>query len=430
MIKLNKASMLAVGLATGLVACGGGSSSPGADGGTNPDGGGPPRDGSNPTPDAPPLDCEGVTPVEGTPALGLEQLPGTYAEPLLALSPEGDPRVFVLERGGRVRIVGGGEFLSVPEITGSPEVFGEQGLLGLAFHPGFATNGRVYVVWSGDGDNHNVHVDEFTVSAADPDVVDPGSQRSIMNITHRYENHNGGMAVFGPDGMLYVSVGDGGSGCDPDENAQDPTHLNGKILRVNVDAGGTYTVPADNPFDNEVWHLGLRNPWRFSFDRETGDLYIGDVGQKDFEEINVAAAGASGLDFGWDTYEADLCHANADGECGPEGDATNTYRDSCDTTNITFPVIQTGDSPSIIGGHVYRGCRLPGYHGRYFYGDYASNWVRSFIWNGSAATAPMEFPSLITPTGEPSLAAIGKDHLGELLFVDINAGLVYRMVPN
>lgn len=432
MMKLNAASVRSIGLASVLSlavgACGGGSSGGGGDGGGNPDGGGN-GDGNNNLPDATPLDCEGVTSVGGMPALTLEQLPGSYIDPVLALSPPDDSRIFVVERDGHVKIVGGGTFLTVPEVVGVS--VGEQGLLGLAFHPQFATNGRVFVVWAINAADNNVHVDEFTVSAGDPDVVDAGSQRTIMDIPHEYDNHNGGMAAFGPDGMLYVTVGDGGGRCDEDERAQDPTELNGKLLRIDVSSTATpYTVPTDNPFDNEVFHLGLRNPWRFSFDRATGDVYIGDVGQNDFEEINVAPAGTMGLDFGWDTYEADLCHAEGTGNCKPTGDGQNTFRDTCSTTGITMPVVQTGDSPSIIGGHVYRGCRMPGYHGRYFYGDYASNWVRSFIWDGAGGTtAEMEFPSLITPGAEPSLAAIGTDHLGELLFVDIDAGAVYRMIP-
>lgn len=430
---MKKLIFLALPLSMALAACGGGSSNGGDGGGSNPDGANNDDGGSTPTADATPLNCEGVTPVEGTPGLGLEQIPGTYAEPLLALSPPGDARIFVVERGGHIKIAGGGEFLAVDDVTESSEVLGEQGTLGLAFHPDFASNGKFYVTWTAKAENDNRwHLDEYTVMSGDPNRGDPASKRPIMDIAHEFDNHNGGAIGFGPDGMLYASIGDGGSRCDPDENAEDPTVLNGKMMRIDVsrsEGGKNYAIPAGNPFDNEVWHLGLRNPWRWSFDRETGDQYIGDVGQNNFEEIDVAPAGTSGLDFGWDTYEADLCHANADGRCEPEDDGRNTFRDSCDPTGITFPVVQHDDSPSIIGGHVYRGCRMPGYHGRYFYGDYAGQWVRSFIWTGGAATSQMEHPGLITPAGEPSLAAIGVDHLGELLFVDINAGTVYRMIP-
>ena len=264
---------------------------------------------------------------------------------------DGSGRLFVAEQEGRIRIVKDGALVERPfiDITGRIASGGERGLLGLAFHPDYPTDPRFFVNYT-DRDGNTV-VSSFTVSGADPDVADPDSETLLMHITQPYANHNGGAVEFGPDGMLYIGMGDGGSGGDPQGNGQRlDTHL-GKILRIDVDvapgSAAAYEVPTDNPFVNEaeakpeIWLYGLRNPWRMRFDRETGDLWIGDVGQNAWEEIDVARAGQKGLNYGWNTMEGAHCFSPQSG---------------CDENGLVLPVAEyeNGVGCAVIGGVVVR----------------------------------------------------------------------------
>ena len=410
--RLTRLARLACAIAAVTAACGGGGGSsdapPVLDGRLADAGAGA---------DARELSCTGTT-VEGTPELALEMVQDGFSNPTLALSPISDPRVFVVQLDGTIHIAGVGQFMDVANVQSG----GEQGLLGMAFHPDFGANGRFFLFYTVNG--NSLHVDEFTTRAGNPNEGDPDSRVELLSIPHTYSNHNGGMLNFGPDGFLYISTGDGGDGCDPEANAQDPTVLLGKLLRIDVDhqdPGKNYAIPAGNPLGNEVYHLGLRNPWRFSID-STGDIYIGDVGQGTFEEIDIAPAGMAGLDFGWDTWESHVCHAEGDNGC-----SNGSFHDTCDETGVTWPVIDVdrANSTAIIGGPVYRGCRMPGYHGTYFYSDHYQGWVRTFKWDGVAATEMTDRPTLT----RDDISAYGVDGLGEILIAEYSAGVIWRVVP-
>ncbi len=339
--------------------------------------------------------------------------------PVHVASPPGDAgRLFVVEQSGRVRLVVNGELRATPylDITGRVAFGGERGLLSIAFHPSFAANGRFYVNYTdGEGD---VRISEFR--AADPaaEAADPASEIILAEIPHReHDNHNGGMVAFGPDGYLYASVGDGGGSGNPLRTAQDPASLLGKLLRFDVESPST-PVPG-NPNGNAVYDRGLRNPWRFSFDRQTGDLFIGDVGQGDREEIDFKAAAAPGqapppgTDWGWSVKEGTLCF--------PE---TAT----CDSSGLTDPVLDYGRAEGlvVIGGHVYRGVSLPDLAatGTYFYADSGSGFVRTFrVVNGQA----VDQQDLTTQLRVPVPVSFGEDGCGELYLVDL-LGTVSKIV--
>jgi glucose/arabinose dehydrogenase len=349
--------------------------------------------------------------------IALEVFQSGFSSPLFASSPPGDTdRLFVVERGGLVRIVKDGGILPTPflDLTGVAGGSGEQGLLGLAFHPAYASNGYLFVNYTdASGDTH---VARYTVSA-DPDVVDAGSAEPILFVDQPYSNHNGGMLAFGPDGMLYAGLGDGGSGGDPDGNGQDRTTLLGSLLRLDVDAGLPYGIPADNPFAGhatyreEIWAFGLRNPWRFSFDRQNGDLYIGDVGQSVVEEIDYQRADSpGGENYGWNVMEGSRCYLSS----------------SCPQSGLALPVAEYGHSAgcSVTGGYVYRGSGSPDLQGRYFYGDFCSGWIRSFVMSDGVATDLQDHSADIDKV--PNLASFGEDGAGELYVVSLG-GTVYRL---
>ncbi|MDX1661985.1 MAG: PQQ-dependent sugar dehydrogenase, partial [Gemmatimonadota bacterium] len=234
-----------------------------------------------------------------------------------------------------------------------------------------------------------------------------------------FSNHNGGLVAFGPDGMLYVGLGDGGSGGDPGENGQDRSTLLGTLLRIDVDGGEPYAIPADNPFVDdpdargEIWAWGLRNPWRFAFDRSTGDLYIADVGQNRFEEVNTVSGAGKGLNYGWDVVEGDACFEP---------------RDGCDRTGLTPPVLvyDHADGCSVTGGHVYRGEAIPSLRGVYFYSDFCSGFVRSFRFSGGEAVDRRTWPELEPP--DRAVSSFGEDAAGEL-YLATSGGSVYKVVP-
>jgi glucose/arabinose dehydrogenase len=334
---------------------------------------------------------------------------------------DGSGLLYAVERGGTIRIVEpDGSVRPDPflDITARVTSGGEQGLLGLAFHPAYPDDGRFYVMYTAAGDGANT-VSEFTATGA---AADPASERVLLSIPDFASNHNGGMVAFGPDGYLYIGTGDGGGGGDPEENGQDPFALLGKILRIDIEVTGSdgapYAIPADNPFGDgaraapEVWALGMRNPWRFSFDRETGDIWIGDVGQGRWEEIDAEPAGAGGRNYGWDIMEGPDCFEE----------------EGCDTAGLTLPVAAyTHDEGgcTVIGGYVYRGDSYPDVEGTYLYGDYCSG----LVWGLDAAAA------MATGTAQPvqfleegmTLSAFGEDEAGELYAVDL-AGRILRLI--
>jgi glucose/arabinose dehydrogenase len=352
--------------------------------------------------------------------VGLQEVASGLAFPLFLTSPPGDnARLFVVEKTGRIRIVRNGSLLSTPFLDVSAKVSNgsEQGLLGLAFHPGYATNGRFVINYTdGSGDTR---ISIFQVSA-NPDVANPASEQVILTVDQPYANHNGGMVAFGPDGKLYIGMGDGGSGGDPQGNGQNRNALLGKILRVEVSATGQLSVPSDNPFVGqsgirpEIWSYGVRNPWRFSFDRQTRDFYMADVGQNAREEINLSTSATQfgrGLNYGWNRMEGTACYSPSSG---------------CNQSGLTLPVLDYShsDGCSVTGGYVYRGQDVPALSGLYFYADYCEGWVRSFRWNGNAAADQREWAAL-KPGGQ--ISSFGEDARGEL-YVMTSGGKVFRFV--
>jgi glucose/arabinose dehydrogenase len=409
-------------LALLAAACGGDDSGAKDDAGTTIDA--PP--GSTPDarpsggPDAAQFDC---TPVKGT-TIGLETVVPVsegLEMPLLVTAPPGDPRLFIIEQRGRVRIVKNGEllddaFLDIDQLaSGNPNGSDERGLLGLAFHPDYAKNGRFFVYYTSS--NANV-VAEYRVSAGNPDRADVNSGRVVFpGIPDNQGNHNGGMIEFGPDGQLWIGTGDGGGQDDneghaPGGNAQNDGSLHGKILRVDVDAKDA---------EPTIWAKGLRNPWRWAFDRETNDIYIADVGQLDWEEINVVPTNRDGYNFGWRRYEA-------------ERFTTENEGDSDDRTGLTFPVVahphntqgnQEGGWLSITGGQTYRGTCFPDLDGVYFYSDYRKGELWKFKWVNGAVTDHGRV--LLNRDFVDGPTSIHADAFGELYVTDGN-GEVKRIV--
>lgn len=343
---------------------------------------------------------------------------GLTAPLFLAAAPGEAGRLFIVEQAGRIVIHENGTVLSRAflDITVLTSKGGEQGLLGLAFHPGYAANRRFFVYYTAvDGD---VVIAEYRRSAGDATLAEPDAVRVVRMFEHPFSNHNGGMLAFGSDGFLYAASGDGGGGGDPDDNGQNLQTKLGKILRLNVD--GDEPPPGNVPgADPDVWDFGLRNPFRFSFDRATGDLYIGDVGQGQFEEVDVEPRGQGNRNYGWDVTEGFECFEPQEG---------------CDTTGITFPAVayahdNGGEIPdcSVIGGYVYRGNAIPALQGRYLYGDLCSNRVRSFVWNGSAAVSQVEATAVLASDSTiGAIASFGEDLNGELYVVDLS-GTVFRI---
>jgi len=331
---------------------------------------------------------------------------------------DGSGRLFVLEQAGTIRVIRDGRLVSRPylDIRDRVSAGGERGLLGLAFAPTFARDGRFYV--DATGPDGNTFVAEFRAPDPAADTADPASERVILRIAQPFANHNGGGIIARPDGTLWIGTGDGGSAGDPQGNGQRRTTLLGKLLRIDPLAAGSapYTVPPDNPFAGrtdargEIWAYGLRNPWRFSFDRATGDLWIGDVGQDRWEEVDRVPAGdAGGRNFGWNVMEGKHCFAPSTG-CGTEG--------------LTLPVAEYdhGQGCAITGGFVYRGAAIPALIGTYLYADSCSG----RIW-GLDAAAEVPKSRLLASTGA-SIASFGEDDSGELFVTDIAGGAVSRLV--
>lgn len=329
--------------------------------------------------------------------------------------------LFVVDQSGVIRIVRNGAPAAAPFLDIRPVVSfgGERGLLGLALHPQYAANGRIFVDYTRAGDGATV-VAEFRVSA-NPDLVDPASRIELLAIAQPFENHNGGALRFGPDGYLYIGMGDGGSGNDPGNRAQNPNELLGKMLRVDVDGAAPYSIPPGNVYAAngggrpEIWASGLRNPWRFSFDRATGDLYIGDVGQDVIEEIDFVARGtASGLNFGWRVMEGERCT----GLAGNPG---------CGSAAYMPPVLTYGHEQgcSVTGGFVYRGRAVPVMQGRYLYADFCSG----RMWSAARDRDGVFRAEALLDTGH-QITAFGEDADGEVYWADARAGRIYRLAAD
>ncbi|MGE5239952.1 MAG: PQQ-dependent sugar dehydrogenase [Chloroflexota bacterium] len=360
------------------------------------------------------------------------QQPVTWPEPVIARfadqlnlpvgitnAGDGSGRLFVVEQGGRIRIVRNGVVENAPflDISGRVLSGGERGLLSIAFPPGYAEKGHFYVNYTRQPDGSTV-VARYRISQ-NPDIADQSTEEVLLVIAQPFANHNGGQLAFGFDGFLYVGMGDGGSGGDPQNNAQNPATLLGKMLRIDVEYGATpYVVPPDNPFvasvqfRPEIWALGLRNPWRFSFDRLTGDLYIADVGQGQFEEVNFQpASDGGGENYGWRIMEGKSCFVPAD----------------CTSRGLTLPVTVyshlEGDC-SVTGGMVYRGEEYPGMNGVYLFGDFCSGRIRGLRRNGLA------WESTVLLDTSLSISSFGEDESGSLYVSDYGAGDLYRIIEN
>jgi glucose/arabinose dehydrogenase len=363
--------------------------------------------------------CGGSNPSDGEPPPGDTNIrlaavvTEGLATPVFLTAPAGDARLFIVEQQGRIRVVENGTLLPTPFLTlTNVSTGGERGLLSMAFHPRYAENGFFFVNYTdARGDTR---VDRYRVSA-DRNRADPASGRLVIQVTQPYSNHNGGLAAFGPDGKLYVGMGDGGGGGDPDETGQDPLRLLGKLLRLDVDGAAPYTIPADNPYAGrtdrrpEIWAMGLRNPWRFSWDRTANLLIVADVGQNRLEEINVVPAAQAGLNYGWDLMEGSDCFEP---------------RDGCDRAGLVLPALEYthSDGCSVTGGYVYRGQDLPALRGTYFYADYCQGWIRSFRYAGGQATDPRSWELQDVGT----ITSFGEDARGEL-YVLAGSG-VYKIV--
>ncbi len=347
--------------------------------------------------------------------LGVEEVASGLDQPVHVTAPASDPRLFIVEQPGRIRIVENGKLLDKPflDIVSKVGSGGERGLLSVAFHPQYRSNGFLFVNYTDK--KGDTKIERYTVSA-DKNAADPRSAKLILAIDQPYSNHNGGLNLFGPDGMLYIGMGDGGSQGDPHGNGQNRNALLGKLLRINVDRGDPYLIPSANPYANgggrgEIWAIGLRNPWRFSFDRFTGLLYIADVGGDRFEEVDVVPMSVAGVNYGWSTMEGPRCSRSS----------------GCDQTGLQKPALSYGthqnSTCAIIGGSVYHGRKIPEITGQYFYSDYCNSWLKSFGFANGNVTDEHEWP--VGRLG--SISSFGEDSQGEL-YICTSSGRVYRII--
>jgi len=364
--------------------------------------------GTNPGPPAAPPPAPPPPPPSGEFSLTTETVATGLTRSLYLTAPAGDDRLFIAEQTGRIRIVKEGVVLAAPFLDLSSKVSGgnEQGVLSMAFHPDYAANGFFYVNYTGD--DGDTRVERYAVSA-DPDVADDGSAKLILGVAQPHTNHNGGHILFGPDGMLYVALGDGGGAGDPFNNGQNSGTFLGSLLRLDVDGGDPYAIPSDNPFGNEIWAIGLRNPWRIAFDPVVETLYVADVGQSSREEVNAVGDDESGLNYGWRIMEGSSCFGGG----------------GCDDTGLVLPVLEYdhGEGCSVTGGFVYRGSAIPEVVGHYFYSDFCTGFLRSFRFDGEGATELEEWDV----GGLGSVLSFGQDAAGELYILSDN-GRVVKLV--
>lgn len=351
----------------------------------------------------------------------LQQVASGLARPV-SITHAGDTRLFIVLQGGQIVIWDGASVLPTPflDIRSLVRSGGEQGLLGLAFHPDYAANGFLYVNYTDL--NGDTVIARYTRSASDANRADPQSALVLLEVDQPFANHNGGQLAFGPDGYLYIGLGDGGAGNDPDNRAQNLLDLLGKMLRIDVDGGTPYAIPPDNPFFGmssvrpQIWASGLRNPWRYSFDRVTGDLWIADVGQGSREEIDFQPASSDGGEnYGWRVMEGSNCHIPSTSSCNRDG-------------SLVLPVIEYGHSGgacSVTGGYVYRGTRHPRLGGMYIYGDYCNGmiWGATRLADGSITTRVLIDTTLLIST-------FGEDVNGEVYVADHVGGAIYRIADS
>ena len=331
------------------------------------------------------------------------------SSPVFLTQPLNDGRIFVVEQPGRIRVIRDGVLQTTPflDITSRVLSGGERGLLSVAFHPNYASNHFFYVYFTTQT-NGDIRIERFTTTS-NPEVADPASTKLILTTAHSSQaNHNGGLLAFGPDGMLYAGLGDGGGGGDPFHTGQDSSALLASLLRLDVDHGDPYAIPANNPFvgqanhRGEIWAKGLRNPWRYAFDVTTGLLYIADVGQGLHEEVDVMPASQGGVDYGWSIMEGASCY-NAS---------------SCNQTGLQLPIIDythSGGACSITGGYVYRGSAIPDIRGHYFYSDYCAGFLKSFRYENGAAVDQKDWGLT-----ESSVTSFGVDFAGEMYMISGN----------
>jgi len=348
--------------------------------------------------------------------INLQTVASGFSSPV-AIVNAGDTRLFVVQRGGAIRILNTNgtinttNFLTLTSIITSG---GERGLLGLAFHPNYATNGYFYVNYTRSGDGATV-IARYSVSTTNPDVADASSALVLLTISQPFTNHNGGSLAFGPDGFLYIGMGDGGSGNDPNNYGQNINSLLGKMLRIDVNSGTPYGIPPTNPYagaiagSDEIWAVGMRNPWKFSFDSQTGDLWIADVGQNAIEEINKAPSTAAGLNYGWRCYE---------------GNSPFNTTGCSGIANYTFPVTDythaASGGCSITGGYVYRGATYPNLQGKYVFSDYCNNKIGYIANTGGAITWSNAFSG--------NISTFGQDVTGELYVAGLSNGIISKIV--
>ena len=339
------------------------------------------------------------------PAVGLQKVPGTFDQPLYVTAPPGDTtRLFVVEKTGRIRIVKNGAVLAEPflDLSGSVSTASERGLLSMAFDPGYASNGRFYIDYTNTAGN--TRVVRYTASKVNPDRAATSTRKVLLSVHQPYSNHNGGQLQFGPDGRLYVGMGDGGSAGDPQHHAQNPGSRLGKLLRIDVSA---------SPARVTRYAMGLRNPWRFSFDRATGALWIGDVGQNHWEEVDyLRPSRPAGANLGWNGYEA-----------------THVYRKSVAAhlvkSRLVWPVAEYSHSVgnAVTGGYVYRGSAIPALRGFYVFGDFGSG----HVWAMKGPTGPRQALAG-ADQATTHVSSFGQDAAGELYVVSLD-GSVFKVVP-
>lgn len=346
--------------------------------------------------------------------IGLTSFATGFLDPV-EIANAGDNRLFVVEQGGTIKIVSAtGTVNTTPFLNISTLISagGERGLLGLAFHPEYATNGYFYVNYTNTGGN--TVIARYSVNPNNPNVA-LTTGTILMTINQPFSNHNGGTIKFGPDGYLYIGMGDGGSGGDPNGNGQNINSLLGKMLRIDVDSGSPYSSPATNPYvgvagADEIWAIGLRNPWKFSFDSQTGDLWIADVGQQNVEEINKEPSTSVGLNYGWKCYEGSAPYATSG--CAPMNTMAFPYAEYSSASGSPYC--------SITGGYVYRGSTYTAMQGKYFFADYCSNKIGKIETDGALTFSPA------MPGG--SYTSFGVDMNGEIYVASADNGVIYKLV--
>jgi len=372
------------------------------------------------------IGCSDNGPNESSLPLRLQPINTSLSSPVFMTAPANDTgRLFIVEQGGLIRIfnVTTSSLLATPflDISGLISAGGEEGLLGMAFDPEYAVNHQFYVYYTNTAGN--IVIARYLRAATSANLADSSSATMLLTVAHpTFSNHNGGMLAFGPDGCLYAGIGDGGSEGDPNNNGQNLSSLLGKLLRLDPSTGGACSNGIINPFvlvggAQQVWSLGLRNPWRFSFDSITGDLYIGDVGQDAREEIDVAVAPNAGrqANYGWRFMEGLLCF-------NPSS--------SCNSGGLTLPVLDYSHASgacSVTGGYVYRGDAIPSLRGTYFYGDFCAGFVRSFRYQNGQPIEQTEWP-LLSPPGS-FVTSFGEDDAGEL-YVMTRGGGLFKFIAN